>query len=268
MAKARANTRNAEPGGLWHQPALLNLLADVLIVLGVAGIAWAALTALQRLPLFPLREVVLAQAPQRVSVDQIAHVARTTVVGNFFTVNLDATRSAIEKLPWVRSAAVRRLWPDGLALTVEEHTAAAQWQHLNGEAALVNPQGEVFYAELPEDAPALPRLSGPDGSAAEILARHGKFSEAVAPIGRSVTAVALSPRRAWRLRLDDGIAIDLGRDDERHSIAERLDRFVAHYDPIKNRLGSIRVADMRYPNGFAVSGFAPRPANTAAGQKS
>lgn len=268
--------RNAEPGGLWHQPTVLNLLADLLIVAGVAGIAWAALTALQRLPLFPLREVVLAAQPQRVSPDQIAHIARTTVFGNFFTVDLDAARTAFEKLPWVRSAAVRRVWPDGLALTLEEHAVVAQWRHLNGEQGLVNRQGEVFVADLPENTPALPRLSGPEGTAAEILARHGEFNRAVAGIGRSVSAVGLSPRRAWRLRLDDGIVIDLGRDEERHPLAERLGRFVANYENIQTRLGEVRVADMRYPNGFAVSGFAGaggersvRPQKPgAAGQKS
>lgn len=271
MAKARANTRNAEPGGLWHQPTLLNLLADVLIVLGIAGLAWAALTVLQRLPLFPLREVVLAEKPQRVSTEQIAHVARTTVAGNFFTVDLETARTAIEKLPWVRSAAVRRLWPDGLSLTVEEHEAVAQWRHLNGDHALVNKQGEVFVADLPEDIPALPRFSGPEGTAVEILARHDEFNRALASIGRSVTTVGLSPRRAWRLRLDDGIAIELGRDEERHPLTERLTRFAAHYDSVKLRLGTARVADMRYPNGFALAGIErttlpPQPA--AAGRKS
>ena len=48
-AKTKGNARlDAEPGGLWHQPALMNLLADLLIVLSIAALAWAALTALQR----------------------------------------------------------------------------------------------------------------------------------------------------------------------------------------------------------------------------
>lgn len=271
MAKAKANQRNAEPAGLWHQPTLLNLLADVLIVVGVAGIAWAGLTALQRLPVFPLREVILTATPQRVSIDQVAHAARTAVVGNFFTVDLEATRTAIEKLPWVRSAAVRRQWPDGLSLTLEEHEAVAHWRHPNGEAGLVNKQGEVFVADLPENAPVFPRLSGPEGSAAEILARRGEFDQALADIGRHVTAVSLSQRRAWRLKLDDGVAIDLGRDEEQHALAERLTRFVAHYGRIKERFGSVRGVDMRYPNGFTLAGVErlARPAKPeAAGQKS
>ncbi len=271
MAKAKANQRNAEPAGLWHQPTLLNLLADVLIVIGVAGIAWAGLIVLQRLPVFPLREMVLAETPQRVSVDQVAHAARTTAVGNFFTVDLEATRSAIEKLPWVRSAAVRRLWPDGLSLTLEEHEAVAQWRHLNGERGLVNRQGEVFVADLPENSPALPRLSGPEGSAAEILAQHGEFDNALTDIGRHVTAVLLSQRHAWHVKLDDGVAIDLGRDEEPHALAERLTRFVTHYAQIKERFGSVRGVDMRYPNGFTLAGIerTARPAKLEkSGQKS
>lgn len=262
MARAKGNTRaqNAEPGGLWHQPALLNLLADLLIVLAVAALAWSALTALQRLPLFPLRELVLTAAPQKVSVAQLEHAARSTVVGNFFTVDLDAARAAFEKLPWVRKVAVQRQWPDGLALTLEEHEAMARWRPAGaegGENALVNAQGEIFSAELPENAATLPWFSGPEGSAPELLRRHAEFTAALAGIGRRVETVSLSARLAWRARLDDGTLVELGRDQERHPLAERLARFVAHYDEARARVGGFRVADMRYPGGFALGGIVP-----------
>lgn len=268
MARAKSNLRTApaEAAGLWHQPTLMNLLADVLTVLAVAGLAWAALAALQRLPVFPLREVVLTAPPQRVSMEQIAHAARSTVGGNFFTVDLEAARASFAKLPWVRTASVRRLWPEGLSLTLEEHEAAARWRPPGShDGGLVNVQGEVFAADLPDDATALPRLSGPEGSAAELLARHAEFNGVLAAIGRRVEAVALSPRRAWQLRLDDGATIELGRDQERHPLALRLARFAAHYENVRARLGTVRVVDMRYPNGFVVSGFAPA---AAAGRKS
>jgi cell division protein FtsQ len=261
VARAKGNQRlqSAEPGGLWHQPALMNLLADLLIVLAVAGLAWAALQALQRLPLFPLRELALTVAPRQVSALQLEHAARSAVVGNFFTVDLEAARETFEKLPWVRKAAVRRQWPDGLAVTLEEHEAVARWQQLgaNGtEGALVNIHGEVFAAERPDNAPPLPLLAGPDGSAADLLHRHAEFSALLAGIGRRVDAVTLSPRHAWRLKLDDGVAIELGRDQERQPLDERLARFVAHYEKVKAGMATVRVADMRYPNGFVVSGSA------------
>lgn len=258
MARIRTNTRNqkvVEPSGLWHQPALMNLLADVLIVMAVAGLAWAALTALQRLPMFPLREVVLTSTPGRVSPEQLEHATRSAVSGNFFTVDLEAARSAIEKLPWVRKASVRRQWPDGLSLTLEEHEVVARWRRLNGDLALVNRQGEVFNAELPEGTAFLPQLGGPEGSASEVLNRYNEFNDTLAKINRRIDRVALSPRHAWQIKLDDGVAIELGRDQVRHPLGERLDRFVDHYNGLRQRVGSMRVADMRYPNGFVLSGI-------------
>lgn len=263
MARAKfpARTREAEAGagGLWHQPALLNLLADLLIVLAVAALAWAALTALQRLPLFPLREIVLAAAPERVSIAQVEHAARTAATGNFFTVDLDTARRAFETLPWVRKAAVERLWPDGLRLTLEEHVAQARWRPLGQEGltAFVNAQGEVFSVEAPEDAARLPWLSGPEGSAPELLRRHADFSATLAAIGRHPVALTLSARRAWQIKLDNGTLVELGRDQERHPLAERIARFVAHYEETRRHVGVFRVADMRYPNGFAVGGIQP-----------
>lgn len=245
--------RNAEPGGLWHQPALMNLLADLLIVLSTAALAWSALTALQRLPLFPLREVVLAEKPDRLSTDQIEHVARTTVVGNFFTVDLEGTRAAFEKLPWVRKATVQRQWPGILALKLEEHRPLARWRHLNGNLALVNDLGEVFAADMPDDVARLPLLSGPEGSAPEILKRHGTFSASLAAIGRHPDSITLSPRMAWQLKLDDGTTVELGREQEQLPLEERLTRFVTYYNTLKDRQGRFQIADMRYPNGFALT---------------
>lgn len=271
-AKSRPNARtDAEPGGLWHQPALMNLLADLLIVLAIAALAWAALTAVQRMPVFPLREVVLTAAPQRVPAQQLEDAARSAVAGNFFTVDLEATRAAFEKLPWVRKVSLRRHWPDGLALTLEEHEAMARWRHLDGTLALVNRQGEVFSAERPDHAPPLPLFSGPEGSAAELLNRYVEFNAALAPTGRHIDAIALSQRRAWQLRLDDGLAIELGRDQDKHPLNERLARFVAHYDAARSRVGTLLVADMRYPSGFALvaAGGTNKPTRTdAAGRKS
>ncbi len=262
MARQRGNSRNAPdgaPGGLWHQPALMTLLADVLSVLAVAALAWAALTALQRLPVFPLRELVLTSTPGQVSAQQLEHAARGAMAGNFFTVDLDAVRSAFEKLPWVRRASVSRQWPDGLRLTLEEHEAVAHWrQPGSGEPGLVNRQGEVFFAERPADAAELPLLAGPEGSAREVLARYNEFGNQLAGIGRRIDAIGLSPRLAWRLKLDDGVAIELGRelsrDPQERRLDERLARFIAHYDKLRAQVGAIHVADMRYPNGFVLAG--------------
>jgi len=255
--KTRGNSRIG-PGsgdGFWDRPVLINLLADLLLLGGAALLAWAGAMALQRLPVFPLKQLVVATPLDQVSRAQIEHTARSALSGNFFTVNLETAQAAFERLPWVRSASLRRSWPDGVELELEEHRAAARWTPQDGEPRLVGTHGQVFMADTRE---ALPVFAGPEGSAPRVLARYREFSDGLAAIGRKPVAIHLSAREAWQLRLDDGALLELGRDQLKAPLAERLTRFTSHYaaagSAAKSRLQGIGVVDMRYPNGFALRG--------------
>lgn len=245
--KRKAATEN---DGFWDRPAMMNLLSDLLLLAGGVLLAWSALNLLQRLPAFPLRNLVVSTPLEQVTRAQIEHAARGALTGNFFTVDLGAARDAFERLPWVRHADLRRRWPDTLELAIEEHRAVARWTPLEGEQRLVNEHGEVFAAE---SVASLPRFSGPEGSAPRVLERYAEFVSGLEPIQRRPVAVALSPREAWTLRLDDGVLLELGRDQAKQTVAARIARFTATYTAARGRfqtaLGAI---DMRYPNGFAL----------------
>lgn len=236
--------------GFWHQPTLINLCADVLIISASVALAWTAVIALQRLPFYPLREVQVTGELSQVQRGQIEHAARGVVQGNFFTVNIDAARSSFEKLPWVRRAEVRRQWPDRIELHIEEHVPVARWRGVDGEPRLVNSHGEVFAGSV--DLP-LPLFSGPEGTSAEVLARYREFETALARIHLHPKVVALSAREAWQVRLDNGLLLDLGRDQSKLPLAERVARFTEHYpNAIKRSQVNIVAVDMRYPNGFTL----------------
>jgi cell division protein FtsQ len=79
--------------------------------------------------------------------------------------------------------------------------------------------GEVF---LPPSREALPLFTGPEGSAPRVLARYEEFGDRLGAIGRKPVVVHLSAREAWQIRLDDGLVLELGRDQPRHPLAERL----------------------------------------------
>ncbi|QDX82913.1 hypothetical protein B9N43_09335 [Denitratisoma sp. DHT3] len=239
----------------------MNLVSDLLLLAGIASLAWAGLHAFQRLPLFPLRQVVIQGELQQVTRMQLEYAVKGSVSGNFFTVNLESVRGAFEKLPWVRRAEVRRVWPDALELTIEEQKAVARWRRSDGEYRLVNHLGEVFIAAAEQD---LPDFSGPEGSAAQILERYREFSAALTEIGHQARAVHLSPRQAWQLRLDDGLVLELGREEAKHPVKERLERFAANYrETLQLTRSAPGMIDMRYPNGFALrSGHADKAPQT------
>jgi cell division protein FtsQ len=202
--------------------------------------------------------VVVLTPPAQVTTAQLEYAARSSLRGNFFTMDLDEIRGAFEKLPWVRRAEVRRRWPSAVELRLEEHQAVAYWTVTDsGETRLVNRQGEIFTAS--SNAP-MPSFSGPEGMSRDVLGRYDRFAEAVAPLGRRLVGVGLSPRLAWQLKLDDGMVVELGRDQAQPSLDDRLARFVGAFPKAVETLDlKVAVADLRYPGGFALRPV-PEPA--------
>jgi cell division protein FtsQ len=143
---------------------------------------------------------------------------------------------------------VRREWPDRLVARIEAHVALARWPG----GKLLSTTGAVFEADAPPAGP-LPRLAGPPGTEREVARRFLAFRELVAPLGTEPVEVQLSARRAWQMRLANGLVLELGRDQTRGSVEERLARFVAVYPRLAASLdGRLEHVDLRYPNGIAI----------------
>jgi cell division protein FtsQ len=231
---------------MWDNPRQLNAAAGFLTALALIVFAIALAQLLLRSPLFPLREIRVTGSLAHTTRAQIEEATRGRVTGNFFAVELAEVRAALEALPWVRRVQVRRVWPDRLEAALEEHVALAHWD----ASGLVNQQGERFAGT--SDA-ALPLFAGPAGSEAELARRYRRFREILAPLGAAPERVVVSARRAWLLRLDDGLTIALGRDAADDPVEARLARLVAAYPESLGRLGRrVEHVDLRYPNGFAL----------------
>jgi cell division protein FtsQ len=206
---------------------------------------YAVLFLVVHLPLFPLREVKVNGELKHVTREQVQFIVTRALKGNFFTLDLNKTRRTFEKLPWVRNVNVRRRWPDKLEVTMEEHEVLARWNN----TALVNTQGELFQAASDQQ---LPIFSGPADGVQEVASQYEFFRQQLAKTGRRPVTVNLSPRRAWQIKLDDGLVVELGREH----VEQRMEKFVKVYDRTLGRLAQLQKAvdyvDLRYPNGFAV----------------
>ena len=241
---------------MWDNPRLLNLAANALIGLAALIFAYAALQLLLRSPLFPLREIVVHGELKHANRGEIASTMEG-VGGNFFATDLAAVRERLEQVAWVRSVDLRRVWPDRIEVTLEEHVAFARW----GGGGLVNTYGEPFSAPMDDgDARKMPLFAGPAGSEAEVAKRYRSFADLVAPLGESPERVVLTPRYAWQLRLDGAqngvLNLELGRDGA-EVVEKRLARFVDAYPESLGRLprraaSENAFVDLRYPNGFAL----------------
>ncbi len=237
---------------MWNRPQLMKAVADLLILAGAAALLAAAVVWVMRLPLLPVREVVVMNELRAVQRGEIEDSLMDHLHGGFFSIDLENVRVSLERLPWVRHAEVRRQWPANIEIRIEEHVPVAFWGQETGQ--LVNSHGEVFTAGLRgEPGWTMPVLSGPEGFVPEILGYFQQAAELLRPIGRWPHALNVSPRLALQLKLDDGMVVELGRQQAKAPIRERLERFVTYYPTIlKAARKPPGVVDMRYPQGFAL----------------
>jgi cell division protein FtsQ len=227
---------------MWNKPQLLNWIANLLFASAIVMLLYGLLYVVVHLPIFPLREVRVEGELSHVNREQIKLIAERHLKGNFFTLNLERTRDAFEKLPWARKVNIRRRWPDQILVNIEEHQPLARW----GNIALVNTYGEIFHAASDK---SLPTFYGPGDGVVEVTKGYGAYSEILNKANIKINQVSLSPRRAWEIKTQEGMLIALGRVD----MANRLTRFVRAYNSTISQLSvKVKYVDLRYPNGFAV----------------
>jgi cell division protein FtsQ len=246
---------------MWDSPRQLTAMALGFALLALALFAWGAVAWAVRQPAFALRQIVITGGLSQVNPANLEAVVREELRGNFFTMKLADARTSLQRVPWVRSVALRRQWPNRLEISVVEHAPLARWN----DNALVNTEGEVFVADYDGD---LPQFTGPDGTAAEMSARFAEFGADLSRAGLAVGEMHLSARGGWELKTAaaPGLTIALGRTEP----GERLARFVDYYAKsigALTRAGTrVEYADLRYRNGFAarVPGFKERAVKKAA----
>jgi len=234
---------------MWNNVRQLNLAASALHALLVLALLAAGGYWLVQRPNFALREIRIEGDTDHINAPTVRASVVGHLKGNFFTVDLDSARQAFEQMPWVRHASVRRVWPNALAVTLQEYQPLGTW----GSDQLVSVDGELFTANQGELDQDLPAFDGPDGSAKEVVARYHDFQKWFAPIGAKPEQVTLSPRYAWTVKLSNGMQVELGRERNSDTLRDRTRRLTAAWSALTQRWGNdIEYADLRYPNGFAI----------------
>jgi cell division protein FtsQ len=147
----------------------------------------------------------------------------------FLGIDMSGLKESLQKLPWAYTASVWRVWPDTLQINITEQTPAAQW----GDKTLLNTSGELFDPGN-DELHGLPQLQGPLGEHSLVFHNYREMSALLAPLSLKIQWLGLAARHAWRLQLDNGMTVILGRDNA----VARLAQFVKVYPQLFSRNNS------------------------------
>ncbi len=234
---------------------LINATTTVLVVVFVVLVAGALVTWALRAPWFSISGIVVTgEVSHNNALTLKANVA-PRLAGSFFTLDLARARQAFESVPWVRQAVVKREFPNRLHVNLKEHQAVAYWGP-ESESRLVNSFGEVFEANVDEvEQDVLPRLHGPDGQAAQVLATYQALQPLFENLNLEIDQLELSGRGGWVSRLDTGAVLQLGRGSV-DEVKVRTRRFLATLSQAAAQHGrkpeALESADLRHEGGYAI----------------
>ncbi|MFT4179836.1 MAG: cell division protein FtsQ/DivIB [Thermomonas sp.] len=227
--------------------AMLRLMAWLLAVALVALPVVAVVNGWVGGERWPLRTLRVQGELKQVDEAKLRAAVLPYAQRGFFAVELDDIQQAVNTLPWVEHAEVRKHWPDVLEVRISEHRPFARW----GEDKLLSEQGRLFPAAgLPVPA-NLPELDGPETRTADVVALYEQAKTQLA----GVRGVVLDPRGSWSIHLNNGTEVVLGRSD----MQQRLERFVPLLPQLAARHPGQQLvrADLRYTNGFALTWAKP-----------
>ena len=195
---------------------------------------------------WPLRTLRVQGELHRVDETKLRATVLPFATRGFFAVKLDRIQAAVNALPWVERAEVRKHWPDVLEVRILEHRPYARW----GEDRLLSEHGALFATGAAVDIPKeLPLLAGPDARVPEVVALYNNARERLANAG-GVRGVTVDRRGSWSITLANGTDVVLGR----HDTEARLQRFAQLLPRLTAQHPGQRLAraDLRYTNGFAL----------------
>lgn len=218
---------------------LLSVVSVVMFVDGDNDQTWITKTYL------PIENIKIEGKFENLLQQDIQKTIKAILHGGYFTVDIDAIRNALIKLPWVEDVSIRRHWPAGLDIIVTEKRPIAYW----GKDKLLSDRGELFSPEIVSHELTLPQLNGPDDLHKTVWLFLKDTNKKIQELEVVVKQLDLDNRRSWEIRLSNNVVVKLGRENT----DIRLQRFIKVFklDDTLN-MQDIELIDLRYPNGFAM----------------
>ncbi len=204
---------------------------------------------------FPIHSVVVEGDYRHTDQGVLKERVLSEATRGFFNLDIAGIQREVQALPWVDRAYVRRIWPESISVTLEEHHPVARWNDdglVSGNYELFQPPGLANLEDtfLAEQLIHLPTLSSPYRRHVAML----KLFKEIKPILDSgkvpLAGIIEDERRSVSLELQGGLLVIVGH----REILERTRRFARIFDThVAPVYDDVLRVDMRHTNGFAMA---------------
>ena len=200
----------------------------------------------------PIRYVRTEGVFQYLSKEEVKTALLPLVTVSIFDADMQRIHATVAELPWVKSVAVERVWPDAIDIKVSERKAYVRW----GQQSLLTETGDLFSPKNVGQFQSLLLVEGPKSQEAKTLEIMKGVKTALDDHALELAEFNVNDREAWKIKLKTGLEIVLGRTGQ----LKKLQRFMDTLPVLgQDKIAAMQRVDLRYPNGFAVSWLPDSP---------
>lgn len=254
-------------GRLWvlHRRRVVQTITAAIVLVGIVGIYQVrGQIGVLGADLYDLGERQLAHSPlgiQRISMSGQAMTSEKAILAalnitpqtSMVNFDADAARAAIEALPAVLTATVRKDYPNRLNIAVVERVPVARWR-VDGVTYLIDQSGAKISANG-DASPGLPLIVGEDaGDDAMVMIRAMNQYPA---LKSGLAALSRIADRRWDMIFRSGLRVQLPEQGVAQALAQ-LTTLEQHFQVLER---DVTVIDLRVQGVVAV-----KPTEAAAKQ--
>jgi cell division protein FtsQ len=232
----RLNNQNFESA----RKSGIKLAVSLLVVTGLFGLmgyAWVSFSHQI------IRRVDISSDGHAIELTKLRSLVDRYVTRDFYTLNTHDLQVHLSLLPWIKSVAIRRVWPDKLIVAIQERQAVALWN----ETQLLSPEGVLFQPEITTYPSNLPQLSGAEGDEKKVLKKYLILREKMRRLDLRVVALGVVGH-SWKFLLDSGTKVYFNEDEK-----QQLSGFNKLFQRVlRGKMQRVEAVDLRYAGGASV----------------
>ncbi len=216
----------------------------IIALVGMISIVW--LLTQKHSPLYqPIQDYELTTPLKQLSKAEIDKSIAPYLGGSFWEIPLDKIQAELTRMDWIKSAEVKRKWPNLLYVSVVEQTPVARWN----ENGLINGAGEVFFPADISGYENLVLIEGELNDSSEILSKFIGLQNQLNVLNMTIEKLSFQ-NEVWKIQILKGPQIIV----DSSGYETKIHRFIRALPKIDKGLrNSARVYDLRYSNGFIVA---------------
>lgn len=211
---------------------------------------WRVMTS----PMLDIESLEIRGPVEALGLQEVTQAVTDNIHGNILTTDIEAVKSAVKEISWIKDVEITRLWPDSLYVKVLRHQAVAIWD----DGRLVSQAGVLFSSndEPIDNLVKMPTFGGDPQYVSDMVRMYPLFQNEVQKINARIKAVNVTFRGSWSVVIDsdhfEAVTIELGRALVSNGPVMRLKQVVDNFERVCEMMqGWPARIDARYRNAFA-----------------